>query len=255
MVTFYEFDGSPTEQYTDDGGFIAKRRLQCAWSDRYSLLSYVAQGPGAVYPYQTSFNAYAIGATILPFGDNPMPNGAEISEMQYDTAVLTVTYAYTYWYPQAISGRMTVEEMHPALEYRTLAKDKMYAATSSGNVLNMDTHVLLPSFDYILTSYGHVALSAAAMNLMGYVNTYAWQTLFLGVVFNEERMLYMGPAPRIEARLGLKPTMCVTQLWKVRAQPWTMDYTENGWETIYNNAGDKLYPSANFSILYPWSMP
>lgn len=252
-VSYWEFDHSPTESHGDDGTFIAKRRLGCAWGDRYTLLNEMSSGPTSLYPYN-NLGAYAVSATIIPFNDEPDKDQIA-SQMSYGTAVVTVTYAIASYYPQSISDRMMIEEMHPWIEYRSLPRSKMHIGSDTGDGPARDPRVLVSGMDYTLTSFGHTLVSANALNLMGYVNAAPWATLMLGVTFAEECLLYLGPAPKIAARMGLSPDLSIAQAWKFRNIPWTKDLTENGWEYVYNDAGDLLYPSGNFNWLIPSYLP
>lgn len=250
MVSYYEFDHSPTEEYTTDGSFIAKRRLGCAWADRYTVLNLLAAGGTSIYPYN-NLGAGSVGATIIPFNDEPNAASGDTTKMQYGTAVVTITYAITSYYPRVISGRMMIEEIHPWMEYRTLPNSKMHAGSAGGAATERDARVLVPGLDYTLTSWGHVSLSVNAMNLIGYVNQSVWNMYMLGITVAAEHMLYMGPSPRIAARLGKSPDIAIGQMWKIRGQPWTKELTENGWEYMYNDAGNKIYTAGDFRWLQP----
>lgn len=249
---FFEFDHSPTEEYGPEGSFVAKRRLGCAWADRYDVLSLFEGGTSAIYPYNTNFFAYAVGATIVPLNDEPALASGTTNQWSYGTAVITITYAISPYYPHAINSRMMIEEMHPWIEYRTLPADKSHVGTAAGAAPEHNPRVIVPGMDYILTSFNHTTVSTNVINLMGLVNQAEWNTYMLGITFAAETLLYLGPQPTVTARLGYTTNIKVTQSWKWRSIPWSKELTENGWEWIYNDAGNKIYQTGDFNHLTPF---
>lgn len=250
MVDFYELDGSPTEEWGTDGYFRAKRRLMCAWSDRYTLLGEAATGSIRLYPYNKPVRAYAVGATVLPFGDNPQV-GLQADEISYDTAIVTVTYAFQPYEPRPISNFMVTEELHPYTEYQLLPAEGLHVGSAGGANPTKDQSVLTGGMEYILSFYDLAAAPAAGLDMLYNCNVGVWSTYLLGIFFNPKRMLLTSVAPRVDVRLGLSGKTQLHYAFKTRSKPWDQRLTENGWETIYNDAGDPIVATSNFNLLRP----
>jgi len=258
MADYWEFDHSPTEHYTEDGSFFAKRRLGCAWEDRYIVLNTFTGGASSLYPYSPFYVAPAVSATIVPFNDIPSLAPGTLNEWSYGTAVITVTYAVASYYPRNINGRMLIEEMHPSLEYRTLPKEKVsIGSPGSGTTPERDVRLLTPTMDYNLSVYDLAGVSNNAMALIGKMNAAAWRTYtFGGLEFPAETLWFIGPTPSTRLRLGLLPNMSISLAFKYRPASWGKDLTENGWEYMYNESGDLIVQTGDFRWLQPsWLSP
>jgi len=249
--SFWEFDHSPTEQYGDEGAFLAKRRLHCEWGDRYALVSYFASYPGNLYPYNMTLGAYAVGATIIPFNDNPQPLTGNTTRIQYDTAVVTITYAVSPYYPRAINGRMVLEELHPYLEYRTIPKENLHVGSVGGDAPDSPARVLVSGFDYSYTASEIANVSVDALGFAGSINVAPWNMFFYNASFPAETLFYVGCAPSVSVRLGLSPSNNIKFLFKYRPISWNKELTDTGWQYIFNDAGQKLYTENNFLHLLP----
>jgi len=249
-VAFEEFENSPQEHWGEDGYFQAKRRLLCAWSDRYSLLSYMATGGGRTYPYFKNVSVYSCGATIIPFNDEPSA-GDDDGEISYGSAVVTITYALQPWYPRAINNFMVVEELNPFREYRTLPKAYCHVGSASGDAPKVDPRIMTGGLEYTLTFYDLSYATSAGLDMLYTCNQNLWATYLLGVYFNPEMLLLTNVAPRVQARMGETNKKVLTyQMW-YRNVSWQKDLTENGWEYIYNDAGDLIVPTTDFNQLRP----
>jgi hypothetical protein len=103
--------------------------------------------------------------------------------------------------------------------------------------------------DYRLEFHDLIAATDASLAIMGTCNAAAFQTYLLGITFPAQTLAFFGPSPNKVARLGKTQTFKLLYTFKYRYQPWTKDWTENGWQYIYNAAGDLAYPTANFEVL------
>jgi len=250
MVDFYELDGSPTEEWGTDGYFVGKRRLMCNWADRYTLLQEASSGNVKVYPYNKPLQAYAVGATIMPFGDEPN-EGDEADQLQYGTAIVTITYAIQPYYPQPIGNFAVVEQLHPYYEYVLLPETGLHVGSAGGANPTKAQRVMTGGLEYNLSIYDLAIPSVTGINMMYTCNESLWYTYLLDWYFNPKKMLLVDVSPQANVRLGTSMKYQMHYKFRIRAEDWDKCLTENGWETIYNDAGLPIVGTSNFNLLRP----
>jgi hypothetical protein len=112
-VTHSEYHMSPRENWGTDG-FKATRRLECAWTDRKSLVEEIlrpTQDTGLEYPNLTGTNAYAARAAVEPHPGAQLGTGSTAS---YEKALVTVEY-------ETVNDQGGIREsIEPTAEFLTL---------------------------------------------------------------------------------------------------------------------------------------
>ena len=250
MVDFYELDTSPTEDWGTDGYFIAKRRLMCAWDDRYTLVQEAASGSVQLYPYNKPLLAYSVGATVMPFSDEP-EQGEAVDQIRYGSAIVTVTYAVQPYYPQPINNFWVVEELYPYTEYITLPASGLHVGSAGGAAPTDDQRVMSGGMEYTLSIFGLYVANLTGLNMLYTCNSGLWATYLLNWYFNPKKMLMTSASTRAEVRLALGRRVQMHYRFLVRAEDWDKRLTENGWQVIYNDAGSPIVPTADHNLIRP----
>lgn len=274
-------------------GFMAVRRLLCAWDDRDTLVQYLGQNGGEIYPHGTLGRDAAgnaqdnpprcvsakarphPGKSDKPAANNESPNfyddlvGDPATRASYEFAIVTATYATNIYTFDNIDGQLFSAKLEPAGEHFTATHEGLKWTSSSGKALKAGEApgVFTSMLAYTLTFYDLAGTNMAltkAVTLMNSCNVSQFTGYGLPFDFLAETLYLV--APTFDRTFGFG-----------NAGNWNLSlrflYTPQGWnkfwraetgkfEAIYNGNEDPINNptgiarravAANFNGLVPWS--
>lgn len=213
-VTYSELDGSPREEFSDDGQWRGIRELECNWSDARTLADEIVGGlamlnniqpvGGQIFPPRADNRnpprAYAY--SIEPLGGCTAPESATV--MAYEKAKVTVEYGYRTGADDAdnSSGNGTVlvdEEIVPEAENITVESSKLAwltdfeieGADAGAEVgqLEVPGHLQI-GLGWNLTFYRVTEFSDDFIDLLGHINQFIVTSRKFNKRFEANTLLY-----------------------------------------------------------------
>jgi len=248
VAAYTEMDGWPQEQIGENGQFYAERKLKCAWEDRYQVLQDLGGNGGQLYPYDILTDAYARGATIVPFG---AMNADETSTpiAAYNDAIVTIKYS-TDGAVVKLGTKWVTEELQPTAklmnvnwEGETWVKSGNPPVVAADNITRLET-----AFDYVVTYYHLLAFPAAAVTQVNKINSDSVASYLLGLTFNPETLLHTRPVITRTYDPGIRSTFRLVYRFSFNPHEWNKHWKDDDY---YETTGDPLYPKFPFASLIP----
>ena len=189
-VNHYEMTNWPKEGYRLGGGFIAERRLKCAWTDRDTLAREIL---GETYPYN-SIGAMAMEAYPEPIKGEALAVGASADMSSYAEAVVVVKYS-TQGASEVVSGNLISEWLETSIDFKTLDHRGLQWGVGGGAEALFPAEApgrIEPTIDYVLLYHELSAVPSSVVTHTGLVNASAVTAYLMGLTFAPETLLYLG---------------------------------------------------------------
>lgn len=253
-----EMQGSPKESWTLTG-FSATRQFICAYGDRAAL---EAELLGAAYTPVADTGSICTGVNAVPF--EAEQQGVD-DDANYEKALVTAKWGTSGDTPEFVVDTYYTESLEPTAEFLTLDHKLYRWEANDGDPLTEDEAPgrLMRGMDYVRTKYNQATIPAAALSLVGTVNSAAVSpktTGMSGLTFPAQTLLYQPPtiqrvvtaagalAWNITYRFTYKPNWDGATargwnwFWRAESQAYKQIYIAGG--AVYNN-----YPVGNFALL------
>lgn len=251
-----EMHDTARESWTEDK-ISCSVQLRCPWANRYKVLSNLLTYAPA-WPYHDEQVAFAVNGSIA---NAPGPNSANGSGLNYDEALVNVTFESVTRKEDKNSGEVQVydESIETTAEFLTLAPDDFRWGSASGTPLKKEEAPgrLELGFDYVVTLYNLRTIPAAVITLRGKTNDAAIVSPSLGLTFGIETLLYN--PPKITRKISLGANNFYTlqvrythkpsgwnSFWRAETQAYAQMYHKDGGGTPYKN-----FPPASFTGMVP----
>lgn len=220
-VTCYEVTDSFSETADIQNGFNFSVELQCAASDRFSLMSDILENSNP-YPKFTGFNIFPSTCSARPLGGekNASFSGQEI--LYTGDAIVRVNYS-------TLNVELASESLEPYINYQTLDNRFFRWASNNGPLveegeapaqINMGLNIMR-------TRYRLSAIPTAVLTCLGGVNQSPYASSSLGLTFAAETLLFQ--PQNISRSFTTFSSVGFTCTLKFQFNP-------NGWNTYWRSA-------------------
>ncbi len=193
-VSYSEMQGSPSEGVARTGMKTATRKLECAWTDRWTLMTELLTED---YENEAGTLMKNTGNTSAPF---PAANTGATTVATYEKALVTANYAILeITLEEDEEGEERSESIEPTAEFLSIdGKQLRWEANDGKPVAESDyPSKLFVGFDYIFTKTFQEDLPAAVLDLIGTVNAVAVHPTSEGMEtfsFPAKTLLYQPPS-------------------------------------------------------------
>ena len=215
-VTCAEVHGTRTENAAP-GTFQASVVLECAYSDRYTLISDLLLNQRS-WPSFTECRAKK--AAIVPFASAYTVSG---QETVYTHARVTVQY------DTIADSNLISESIEPTADFRTLDHRLFRWGSNSGPLLNENQAPgqIIRGMNLVRTIYNMAAVPVSYLTLPGKVNNAVYSSALLGLTFAPQTLLFQ--PGQLTRTIKLSGTEGFTAQVK-------MSFNPNGWNTYWNES-------------------
>jgi len=248
-----KYGGFPQENWIN--GFLeAERLLECAWADRYTLLSELA---GVQYPYTDTTIAWPYAATVLGIGvlDSTTPIAT------YSRAWCRIKYSNKLYY-DSTAQRLVSEELHPLSIHLPLdyAGFRWGAQTGASSIPVQPCEApsfIVRSSQYTVTYYRAYAVPSYADDYANCTNNGNVASYTLGRTYAAGRLLFGGTTARADTVLGSTTKLQVSYRFLIHPSNWNKFWRASTaqWETLYRAGPDggeyTPHTAVNFASLVP----
>jgi hypothetical protein len=259
-VAFSEVEAYPKEVLDDNitgtrGSFTPIRRLRCAWSDRWSLVSQLWY---TYYPYVSASYAVATKFTIEPFPKIQMSSSGDSTIASYAEALVTAFYTTDRFVSGAAYFTETLAP-EDTYDWRTTHREVYFGATGgSGIGTPLDPNeapvLAVPGLRYTITYYKLATIPSTWISMTGYVNSATFTTKALGVWFAKDCVRYDGCtlAHKMMHNGSIYYTATLSFLYRPNGGlGWQAMWRSQtaSWEYVYNSTQQiLLYPRGAFAF-------
>ncbi len=256
-VLFEEAQGSPSEQWNNDGTFSGSRIFRVAWGDRHvfskQMLGLTAGVWGIPESYPGIPSSLARSTSAQPWPRGIITN--ETTPNEYEQAMVTVNYEFLE--PED-DGVLLEESIEPSAEFLSVGADKFAWDVAGAEPIALDETpgTIIRMMDWSLTQHRVLSpIPLELVSLMGNVNNQSFASRTLGLIFEAETLLYLGCSP--SRHFTIDGPSAWTLPFKFTAKP-------SGWNTFRRSGFDapqqmfkisdgtqyKPYPLADFQALF-----
>lgn len=268
LIDHEEMDGSPQEGVDDSGPWV-RRKLTCAWADRWTLIEQLlGQVRGDIYylphlcPYNSAIRARKISG-MQAFGSRYQQAGGQTYAYEFieiDVEYRRITSNPMEGDPSAADETFVTESVEPAAEFITLPSDGMTWATSGGAVgVDQAPGMLIRTMNWVYTIHKlSLPLRDEFLDYKGTINSGEITSSLLGRTFAAGTLLYGAPQLQREILTSGQQLASLTLRFTERKQGWNKFPNVNNlvggviqFEAIKNAGGDVIapYPSSDFTKL------
>lgn len=239
---------SPKEEWRPDGTFVAKRILQCAYADRYLLISDIGASGGENYPNLPQIGATASGAVAIGIGQSFLSGAVLV----HDFAWVDITYIWSPFTPTWVAGVLVSEKITGGMFNLRLDPEKLLWSDTNENIDETDAPDFpLPVLYYQLKLHQITAESPLVYSLVGSSNANIVTPYLLNYSFQIETLMYSSVTVNKSVGLGITDKMDVTQNFIFKRNGWNRWYRSktNSWERVkYADTGTQVtpHPLVNF---------
>lgn len=233
-------------------------QLRAKWSDRHGIMSNLLTAPLA-WPYHSNGNVYAVSGGMQPMIESATKDG---SGLVYEFAILSVHFETLTKSTGGNNTDVTIfsESIDPTANFLTIPPDGFFWKGSGSQLTPLKQEEapgkLEIGLDYGVTYYNLTFIPAAALTLIGSVNSAPVVSPSLGLTFGAETLLYNPPkiTRNITTQGNNRYTMACrftykqagwNQFWRAETGGYSRIYYPDG-TTPYNN-----YPLQNFAGVLP----
>jgi hypothetical protein len=265
LPPFEELDGSPTEEWPEQGSLKATRVLKCAWTNRANLVLALKGGISAGtlyvpadYPHFT--NCKCTSATARPFNEGPSAFGGATNVAGYNFAAVTAQYGGSVAGGGGGSnsaGEPISESLEPAVEFMQLPAEGFFWGSTNGTHLKDEE---APgkgfySLNYVYKRGGMSTIPSSVFTLIGKVNSGSVTSYTLGQTFAAETLLYHPPLLDRVLNTDGTGSWAITMRFTYKPDGWNRFWRQGksggpGWDRIYNKDGPAdPYLTGDFTTL------
>lgn len=220
--------------------YESTRYYKCAWADRLTLAAKFAgnvagagNGIDIIYtPPQSDPDvpaAVVVRVAIDPFSDKGIAASITPPLIGYDFALLTVTFSTaSNQFQEATGGGglvLTTEDLEPWAEFLTIPNRGLYWAANQHVASEESPPLLVKGMTWVYRTHFQNTVPAAAKSLQGKVNNSQITSAKLGLVFEEETLLFTPP------RLSIATDFNGLRLIDIE---YRFVHREDGWNKFFN---------------------
>lgn len=244
-VTYSEMQGSPTEGLTRAGIKTATRKLECAWTDRWTLMAELLDEE---YENESGTLMKNTSNTCAPI---PAANTGATTVAAYEKAIITASYSIlSVTLEEDEAGEEKSERIEPVAEFLTIGVTNLKWTGAAGRAVEADEAPgkLFVGFDYVFTKTFQDDLPASVLDLIGTVNAGAVHPTSAGMetwTFAAETLLYQPPT--IQRTINSIGELTWTVQYRFTYKPNWDGANARGWNYYWNQ---KRAASAGFDLLW-----
>lgn len=231
-VSYSEMQGSPSEGVARTGMKTAIRKLECAWTDRWTLMSELLAED---YENEAGTLMKNTGNTSAPF---PAANTGATTVATYEKALVTANYAILeITLEEDEEGEEKSESIEPTAEFLSVDGTELRWTNNAGDKVGEGDYPakLFVGFDYIYTKTFQETLPDAVLDLIGTVNVAAVHPTSEGMEsfsFPAETLLYQPPS--IQRTINPEGALTWTVNYRFTYKPnKDKGNTQRGWNYFF----------------------
>ncbi len=247
-VSYSEMQNSPVEGVNRAGIKTATRTLECAWTDRWTLMAELL-----VEDYENEAGTLMknTGNSSKPF---PAANTGATTVATYEKAIVTANYSIlTVTLEEDELGEEKSESIEPVAEFLTIGAGNLRWTNNGGDQVE-DTEApgkLFVGFDYVFTKTFQEDLPASVLGLIGTVNSGAVHPTSTGMetwTFAAETLLYQPPT--IQRTINSIGELTWTVRYRFTYKPNWDDGTARGWNWYWRAGPEGAGEAGMFDRMY-----
>lgn len=238
---------SPKEEWRPDGTFVAKRILQCAYTDRYTLISDIGASGGENYPNLPQIGATASAAVAAGVGQSFLSGNVLV----HDFAWVDITYIWSPFTPTWVTGVLVSERIRGGMFNLRLDPERLLWNDNEPIDQTDAPDFPLPVLYYDLTLHQVTSESPLVYSLIRSSNANIVTAYLLNFSAAIETLLYSSVVVKKSVGLGITDKMDVTQSFIFKSNGWNRWFRAktNSWERVkYADTGTQVtpHPLVNF---------